>query len=342
MRVLDVDQGVKTFLLDLRHTGDSVWLMRDYVPAMPDTMRWTRAAYVYRRWMADPVDLETGKTKRSRGAAHSDPVPEGSPAVGSEVWPLVIRRGGGVTADAVALKWGYRYPNFNTLAVLGDTVVGVQAELSPENFEPITRLLPAWPQQTHLWFTKRGGAVCEPRVPFMPNDSGMGRLARDHVADLRLVCNVAANFPIDTIPGPFSPLSLLAPTNDNVVYALRYECRSTRAMVTKTVFGGSKWIESDFVELAIPGVHHSRAAFVDAKTSPDGSKLYVSWELDRSSGSKKGCFTIHNTADLSAPATRFDIAAGYMAPSPDGLTLAVLNGVGGNYAGSTLTLIDID
>ncbi len=318
-----------TYVSDLVHTGSDVLALRvfDHPAVSPHR----------RHWAAESLTLATGAFKRVKVKKEPPEKYEGI-RVGPEVLPLVSRdpadprEGPLPTSEAVILEWGYRYANFQEIALLQGRVVGTREPYRRGENDPGHR---HWadtfsPVRTAIWAGPQGGLRCAPEIPPKINDSRSGRLARHSAYELQEVMR---------LPGEnyntFAPDTLLATADGKTVHVVFKDGGVSRVETDNPA--GRRVALAGTLERQPDDAEHGRATPVDAKTSPDGTKLYVSWEGYLPS---EGGLSVYRTSDYAAE-THFKFQAGLLAPSPDGLSLAFLDGFGGRGNPNTITVIDV-
>ena len=313
---------VKGYASDLVHTGSEVLVLREHCPDSNPMLS---------RWAVDALNLTTGAYSRGRSLLGWERCPEAAVPVGPEVIPLMpypsraLRGRPLPTAEALVLAWGWRYADFDSLALLEGRPVAVRVPIRTGDELPAQGLAPTFsPVRTRVWRGPRGGLLCRPEIIPTVNDTLTGRLARGHVADLASLINLPP-----TGYNPFNPSSLLTTADGKTVHIIYRDggvAKVEREMQLVSTLEQPPKTDSN--PLSIP---------IDAKTSPDGQFLYVSWEGYRPSD---GGLSVYRTADYAA-VTHYKFEAGLLAPSPDGLSLAFLDGFGGRLNRTTVTVIDL-
>lgn len=322
MQVIDLSKRVTTYVDDLWHNGTEVFILRAHSPAnLP----------VHTMWLVDVVDLATGNSRPGRPA--SEPGTIRPVHVGPKTYPLVMGQLYATTnhaAEAQSLVFGYRYPNIDSIGFLREKVVAVR--------RPISNLIFGTPLSPWHTVVSRGpgGAVnCAPIFPPRAASPGL-RLAHYRLDDFL----EAAKFGDSWTENPYEPGSLIVPAmEDKVLYRVSRNL-SNHDVVTRWDLGrpsGQRACGS--WPLVQPLIHKQwTQRFIDAKLSPDGTKMYVSWASHNGLGDSS--VAVYRTEDFEI-VTAFTIDAGYLAPSADGLTLAVLSGVGGRNMKTQLRILDV-
>ncbi len=332
MRTYDIGDKVQHYASDLVHTGTEVLIVREK-HSLTDEPHMMLAV--------DAVRLADGKFQTGspyyleRGPIHNDSVIS---VVGGKVCYLYDRVGNPPdeldrpVGSSVALHEGFRYPNFDRLGITqGGQPVAIN-RTPPADWQTATPVLRY--NQTIAFRGKRGGLHYRPTAQTVP------LTLLEH---LRVVAEFGDDF--DDHPNPFEPVSLLVPTTNELVIhrVMRFGSVQTWDLARPA---GQAHVRSGMLEKPyVTGDKPQREnalAVVDAKTSPDGTRLYVSWTGWGSHSFRRGCGISVYALDTYALVKHFDFPAGYLAPSRDGLTLAFLKGVGGRLTGETLTVIDLD
>jgi hypothetical protein len=224
------------------------------------------------------------------------------------------------------LVWGMRYTNVERLDVIGaETGRRVFASVTGSLFGHSVGPIVPWP--IRYGGGPRGGLVFQWDIgpALQPGRTWP-------VADFTVPSTVVS-------PSAFEPDSLMAVSADQQTL---YRLSDFNVLTRWTVAAAAESRHHlDTGGLAVPPGYKYLIA-TDLAVSPDGRTLYVAWSnLPPGEPDTPVGLSVYD-AETRAVRTHFDFPACLLAPSPDGQTLAFLDGFGGAQNKTTLYEIDLD